>query len=68
MSREVSIAACQFVIVPVADFEAFAAQASRLLDGAAGADIALFPELFTLALFTTFDGWQRRQAPRQPCR
>ena len=60
MSRPVSIAVCQFVIKPVKDFDAFARQATRLLDKAKGADLVLFPELFTLALFTTFDDWRNR--------
>lgn len=60
MARKVSIAACQFVIKPVKDFDAFAGQCEKLLDQAKGADLVLFPELFTLALFTTFDGWRNR--------
>lgn len=60
MARKVSIAACQFVIKPVKDFDAFAAQSVKLLDQAKGADLVLFPELFTLALFTTFDDWRNR--------
>ena len=60
MARKVSIAACQFVIKPVKDFDAFAAQCVKLLDQAKGVDLVLFPELFTLALFTTFDDWRNR--------
>ena len=60
MARKVSIAACQFVIKPLKDFDAFAAQTVRLLDQAAGADLVLLPELFTLALFTTLDDWRNR--------
>ena len=60
MSRSVAIAACQFVIKPVKDFDAFARQVTRLLDKAKGADLVIFPELFTLALFTTFDDWRNR--------
>lgn len=62
MTRKVSIAACQFVIRPVADFNAFAGQCAKLLDRAKGADLAIFPELFTLALFTAQAGWQKRPA------
>ena len=62
MTRKVSIAACQFVIKPVADFNAFASQAAKLMDKAKGADLVLFPELFTLALFTTQPNWQNRPA------
>ena len=60
MARKVSIAACQFVIKPVKDFDAFAAQSVKLLDQAKGTDLVLFPELFTLALFTTFTDWRNR--------
>lgn len=60
MARKVSIAACQFVIKPVKDFDAFAAQTVKLLDQAGGADLVLLPELFTLALFTTLDDWRNR--------
>ncbi len=60
MSRPVSIAACQFVIKPVKDFDGFAKQVCKLLDQAKGADLVLFPELFTLALFTTFEDWRNR--------
>jgi len=60
MSRRVTIAACQFVIKPVASFDAFAAQCVSLLDRARDADLVLFPELFTFALFTTFDDWRNR--------
>ena len=60
MTRKVTIAACQFVIKPVKDFDAFAAQTVKLLDQAKGADLVLLPELFTLALFTTLDDWRNR--------
>ena len=57
MPRTVSIAACQFVVRPIGSFDEFAAHVRALLDRAAGADLAVFPELFTLELFTTFPGW-----------
>ena len=58
MARNVSIAACQFVVRPVGSFDEFAAHARGLLDQAEGADLVLFPELFTVELFTTFPDWQ----------
>ena len=58
MARKVSIAACQFVVRPVGSFDEFAAHARGLLDQAEGADLVLFPELFTVELFTTFPDWQ----------
>ena len=57
MPRTVSIAACQFVVRPIASFDEFAAHARGLLDRAEGADLVLFPELFTIELFTTFPDW-----------
>lgn len=58
MPRNVSIAACQFVMKPIGSFDEFAAQVRGLLDQANGADLVLFPELFTVALFTTFPDWR----------
>lgn len=58
MSRNVSIAACQFVLRPIGSFDEFAAQVRGLLDQSMGADLVLFPELFTIELFTTFPDWQ----------
>ena len=57
MPRKVSIAACQFVVRPVGSFDEFATHARGLLDRAEGADLVLFPELFTIELFTTFPDW-----------
>ena len=58
MTRTVSIAACNFAVRPVASFDEFADHVRGLLDGAQGADLVLFPELFTVELFTTFADWQ----------
>lgn len=58
MTRTVSIAACNFAVRPVASFDEFADHVRGLLDGAQGADLVLFPELFTVELFTTFPDWQ----------
>ncbi|MBI2964554.1 MAG: carbon-nitrogen hydrolase family protein [Deltaproteobacteria bacterium] len=61
MARTLSIAACQFALRPVGSFAEFAEHARGLLDGARGADLVLFPELFTIELFASFPGW--REAP-----
>lgn len=61
MARVFSIAACQFSLRPVESFTDFAAHARTLLDEARGVDLVLFPELFTLELFTSFPRW--REAP-----
>jgi predicted amidohydrolase len=58
MARNVSIAACNFAVRPVASFDEFADHVRGLLDKARGADLVLFPELFTVELFTTFGDWK----------
>lgn len=58
MARTVSIAACNFAVRPVAGFDEFAAHVQGMLDQAEGADLVLFPELFTVELFTTFPDWK----------
>jgi predicted amidohydrolase len=61
MARTLSIAACQFELRPVRSFADFAAQVRAMLDDARGAELVVFPELFTLALATAIPGW--RDAP-----
>lgn len=58
MTRPVSIAACNFHYRPVASFDEFATHVCALLDQAEGADLVVFPELFTLELFTALEDWQ----------
>jgi predicted amidohydrolase len=62
MTRPVNIAACNFAVRPVASFDEFADHAGSLLDQAAGADLVLFPELFTVELFTAFPDWKETPA------
>src|SRR4051794_17523903 len=62
MARTVSIAACNFAVRPVGSFDEFAEHARGLLDQAEGADLVLFPELFTVELFTTFPDWKETPA------
>ena len=57
MANTVSIAACNFAVRPVSSFDEFAGHVTDLLDKAEGADLVLFPELFTVELFTTYDDW-----------
>lgn len=61
MSRKVSIAACNFAVKPISSFDEFAAHVRGLLDDARGVDVVVFPELFTIELFTTYRDW--RTAP-----
>lgn len=56
----VSISAANFSIRPISDFDEFAAHCSGLMDQAAGSDLILFPELFTLELVTTLPDWQEQ--------
>src|SRR5438105_133487 len=58
MTRVVSIAACNFRVRPVSSFDEFADHVRGLLDDAEGADLVLFPELFTVELFTTYPDWK----------
>lgn len=62
MSRTVSIAACNFAVRPVASFDEFAGHVRSLLDETSGIDLVLFPELFTVELFTTFPDWKETPA------
>lgn len=62
MSREVTIAAVNFHVRPVSSFDEFATHVRGLLDQAEGADLVLFPELFTVELFTTFSDWRESSA------
>lgn len=58
MPRNMTVAACQFHVRPIRDFDEFASHAGGLLDQAGGADLVLFPELFTVELFTTLKDWK----------
>lgn len=66
MTRLVSIAACNFYYRPVSGFDEFANHARALLDEAEGADIVVFPELFTLELFFALDDWQNLPLSEAP--
>lgn len=58
MARHVSVAACNFAVRPVDSFDEFASHVEALLNQAKGADLVLFPELFTVELFTTYSDWK----------
>ncbi|MEA2627006.1 MAG: hypothetical protein QOD06_3051 [Candidatus Binatota bacterium] len=60
MARLVAIAACQFVMRAIESFDDFGEHVRGLLDGARGADVVVFPELFTLELFTLLPEWRSR--------
>ncbi|WP_103173628.1 carbon-nitrogen hydrolase family protein [Paracoccus sp. SY] len=60
MPREVTITACQYLVREISSFEDMAARVRAFLDQAGGSDIAIFPELFTIELFTTLPAWRDR--------
>lgn len=56
--NQVTISAVSFHLRPIGSFDEFADHARALLDQAAGSDLVVFPELFTLELFTIEPGWR----------
>lgn len=52
------IASCTSRFRDVGDFDEFASHLRELLDTAAGADLAVLPELVTFELMTAVPGWQ----------
>lgn len=57
MPRTLTVSAINFVIRPLRDFGALAAQVRDLLDASASADIVVFPEMYTTGLLTLGAGW-----------
>jgi predicted amidohydrolase len=66
MSNKITISAASFAIRPVSSFDEFADHSRSLLDRAAGSDLVLFPELFTLELFTISDSWRNDAVSELP--
>lgn len=60
MANTIKISACQYHVQEIGGFEDMAKRVRALLDQANGSDIAVFPELFTIELFTTLGDWKRR--------
>jgi predicted amidohydrolase len=56
--RYVSIAAVNFAVRPVGSFDEFGDHCRALLNQAKAADLVLFPELFTVELFSTYSDWK----------
>ena len=59
MARNVAIAAVNFAVRLVRDFDEFALHVRSLLAGCDGADLVVFPELFTVELFTALPDWRQ---------
>ncbi|MEV6134382.1 nitrilase-related carbon-nitrogen hydrolase [Streptomyces violaceusniger] len=57
MSRTLTVAAVNFVMRPLKDFKDFADQVTGLLAATDGADLVVFPEMFTTGLVTLSDAW-----------
>jgi predicted amidohydrolase len=62
----VKIGAANFCIKPVRSFDEFADHTRALLDRMTGNDLVLFPELFTLELFTIEKGWEEEPVSALP--
>jgi predicted amidohydrolase len=58
VTRQVDIGVCQYAGRVVSGFEEFADHVREMLDQANGADLIVFPELFTVELFTSFSDWR----------
>ena len=57
---EVKISSCQYVVRPISGENEFESRVRKLLDEASGSDIVLFPELFTIELFTLIENWRAK--------
>ncbi|EIW6806485.1 carbon-nitrogen hydrolase family protein [Salmonella enterica] len=60
MSRKVTVSACQYIVSEIHSFDDFRHKVKSLLDQCWGADLIIFPELFTIELFTLTDGWKNK--------
>lgn len=52
MSRNFTVSACQYIVTEINTFEDFITKVRILLNKSQGADVVIFPELFTIELFT----------------
>ncbi|QGR34828.1 amidohydrolase [Salmonella enterica] len=60
MAREITVSACQYVINEITIFTDFANKVRAFLDKSKGSDLVIFPELFTIELFTTLKNWRQQ--------
>ncbi len=60
MSREVTVSACQYIVSEIQSFDDFVLKVRRLLDKGTGSDLIVFPELFTIELFTLSEDWRNK--------
>lgn len=60
MSRNFTVSACQYIVTEINTFEDFITKVRILLNKSQGADVVIFPELFTIELFTLLKKWQER--------
>ncbi|EJV4131641.1 amidohydrolase, partial [Salmonella enterica] len=52
MARNFTVSACQYIVTEINNFEDFIRKVRTFLNKSKGADIVIFPELFTIELFT----------------
>ncbi|HGB7739615.1 TPA: amidohydrolase, partial [Salmonella enterica subsp. enterica serovar Enteritidis] len=57
MSRNFTVSACQYIVTEINTFEDFITKVRILLNKSQGADVVIFPELFTIELFTLLKKW-----------
>ncbi|EGD6365339.1 carbon-nitrogen hydrolase family protein [Salmonella enterica] len=60
MTRNFTVSACQYIVTEINTFEDFITKVRILLNKSKGADVVIFPELFTIELFTLLKKWQER--------
>lgn len=60
MARHVKIATYQYTTQEIKQFDDLANRVKALLDQTDNAELVLFPELFTIELFTTLPNWKNR--------
>lgn len=60
MPRNFTVSACQYIVTEINTFEDFITKVRILLNKSQGADVVIFPELFTIELFTLLKKWQER--------
>lgn len=60
MARNFTVSACQYIVTEINNFEDFIIKVRAFLNKSKGADIVIFPELFTIELFTLLKKWQER--------
>lgn len=61
MARNFTVSACQYIVTEINNFEDFIIKVRAFLNKSKGADIVIFPELFTIELFTLLKNGKKDQ-------